>query len=156
VCSAPCRLHAAGKTATTTGTVTVTVAPPTAQLTVNPPSGTAPLLVTADASQSTPGSAPIASYTFDFGDGSAAVGPQTGSSTTHTYSTGGTYTVTATVTDSTGASSKATYRVSVADPSPVSHWALSDGPGTTAADTGNPGNHPGTDVPEVRGPGVAA
>ena len=43
---------------------------PTAALTVSPASGTAPLSVTADASGSTPGSAPISSYSFDFGDGS--------------------------------------------------------------------------------------
>ncbi len=52
-------------------------APPSAALSVTPSSGTAPLQVTADASGSTDTDAtPIDSYRFDFGDGSAAVGPR--------------------------------------------------------------------------------
>jgi parallel beta-helix repeat protein len=141
----------AGRSASATTTVTVTIAPPTANLAVSPPSGTAPLQVTADASKSTPGSAPIASYTFDFGDGSAKVGPQAGPTATHTYASGGTYTATVTVTDSTGATGTATYKVTVADPAPAGHWTLSDGSGATAADTGNPGSHAGT----VSVPGVS-
>jgi len=141
----------AGKSASATDTVTVTTAPPTANLTVSPPSGTAPLQVAADASKSTPGSAPISSYTFDFGDGSAAVGPQASFSASHTYATGGTHTATVTVTDSSGATGTATYKVTIADPAPAGHWTLSDSSGATAADTGNPGNHPGT----VSTPGVS-
>ena len=91
--------------------------PPSAALAVRPASGVAPLPVTADASASTAGGAnPIASYSFDFGDGSAVVGPQSGASATHTYTQPGRYTVTVTVTDTGGSSSTATAVVDVTAP----------------------------------------
>jgi parallel beta-helix repeat protein len=87
-------------------------APPNAVLSVTPSSGTAPLQVTADASGSTDGDAtPIATYAFDFGDGSPAVEPQAGATATHAYTAAGTYTVTVTVTDTGGLSSSATQQV---------------------------------------------
>jgi parallel beta-helix repeat protein len=93
-----------------------TDAPPSAALSVTPSSGTAPLEVTADASGSTDTDAtPIASYTFDFGDGSTVVGPKAGATATHTYTTAGTYTVTVTVTDTADLSSTATARVTAQD-----------------------------------------
>ncbi len=85
---------------------------PTAALAVSPASGTEPLTVTADASGSTAGSAPIATYTFDFGDGATA-GPQAGATAGHTYQTAGSYTVTVTVTDTSGLTSRATQAVTV-------------------------------------------
>jgi PKD repeat protein len=48
------------------------------------------------------GGASIASYTFDFGDGTV-VGPQTGSTASHTYASKGSYTVAVTVTATSGA-----------------------------------------------------
>ena len=54
--------------------------------------------MTADASGSTAGSAPISSYSFNFGDGTT-VGPQSGATATHTYQSAGSYTVTVTATD---------------------------------------------------------
>jgi hypothetical protein len=73
--------------------------PPVPALTVTPQSGTVPLHVTADASGSTDTDAtPIATYTFDFGDGTI-VGPQPGATALHTYNTAGVWTVTVTVTD---------------------------------------------------------
>jgi PKD repeat protein len=82
---------------------------PIAALTVTPGSGNAPLAVTADASGSTDGdSTPIATYTFDFGDGSTVVGPQAGATAAHTYTAPGAYTATVTVTDTGGLSSTAT------------------------------------------------
>ncbi len=105
-----------------------TVAPPTAALTVSPPNGAAPLAVTADASASVPGSNPITSYTFDFGD-STSVGPQAGSSASHTYATGGHYTVKVTVTDSAGDTGTATKPVMVGAPTA----ALALNPGSGAA-----------------------
>jgi parallel beta-helix repeat protein len=92
--------------------------PPTASLAVTPSSGIAPLPVTADASASTAGSAPIATYAFDFGDGSAVVGPQSGATAGHTYGSAGTYTARVTVTDTAGQSSTATSQVSVTSSSP--------------------------------------
>jgi parallel beta-helix repeat protein len=91
-------------------------APPSAVLSVTPSSGTAPLEVTADASGSTDTDAtPIASYTFDFGDGSAVIGPKAGAAATHAYTTAGTYTVAVTVTDTAGLSSTATTQVTAQD-----------------------------------------
>jgi parallel beta-helix repeat protein len=106
----------AGLSSTATGTVQVgsaTDRPPTASLTLSPVSGTAPLAVTADASASSDGDAtPIASYRFDFGDGTM-VGPQTAASAAHTFQTAGTYTVTVTVTDTAGLSSTVTATATV-------------------------------------------
>jgi parallel beta-helix repeat protein len=86
---------------------------PSAALTVTPTSGQAPLSVTADASASTAGNAPISSYTFNFGDGTI-VGPQTSPAANHTYQTPGTYyPVTVTVTDNNNATATATQTVTV-------------------------------------------
>jgi parallel beta-helix repeat protein len=96
-------------------------AAPMATLAVSPTSGQAPLTVTADASGSTDAdTTPIASYRFDFGDGSpdAVVGPQPGATATHTYASPGTYTVTVAVTDTAGLSSTATSGVSVVGEAP--------------------------------------
>lgn len=85
-------------------TVTITVDPtpsedPVAAFTATPTSGTVPLEVAFDASTSTPPDGEtITSYSWDFGDGS------TGSdeTTSHTFTTAGTYTVTLTVVASNG------------------------------------------------------
>src|SRR5439155_18498376 len=74
--------------------------PPVARLTVTPSSGTAPLTVSADASASSDPDRTIASYRFDFGDGTV-VGPQPGSAATHTYAAGR-WTCRVTVTDNNG------------------------------------------------------
>ena len=88
--------------------------PPAAALTVSPSSGTAPLAISADASASTDGDAtPIASYSFDFGDGSAVVGPQATPTASHTYTTAGTYTVRVTVTDTAGLAATSAANVQV-------------------------------------------
>jgi PKD repeat protein len=85
--------------------------PPTVVLNVTPQSGLAgsPVSVsTADSSD--PDDAVVASR-IDFGDGSVA----NGFSASHTYATGGTYTVSATVTDAHGAQSVSTTTVTIAD-----------------------------------------
>jgi PKD domain-containing protein len=85
--------------------------PPTAVLSVTPATGTTPVEVTADASGSSDTDAtPIATYRFDFGDGTT-VGPQAGDKASHTYTQGGTFTVT--VTDTAGLSSTATSQVTI-------------------------------------------
>src|SRR5439155_1311209 len=64
---------------------------PTARLTV---SQTGALAATADGSASTPGDSPIASYRFDFGDGTGPVTTTAPTATAqHTYASTGTYTV---------------------------------------------------------------
>ncbi len=75
-------------------------AAPVARMTVTPLTGTAPLLVTADASLATDADGPLVSYRFDFGDG-AVVGPQTSPIATHSYNAGN-RTLTVTVTDGDG------------------------------------------------------
>src|SRR5262249_49569785 len=84
--------------------------PPVAVLNVTPPSGAAPLAVTADTAGSSAPAGSIASITINFGDGSAGV---IAASASHTYSAAGTYTVTATVTDNLGASATKTATVTV-------------------------------------------
>ena len=105
--------------------------PPAAVLTVTPSSGVVPLAVTADASGSTDvDNTPISSYTFDFGDGSAPVGPQAGATATHTYSATGTFTVTVTVRDTGGLASTKTATVSVvADAPPVAKLTVTPSSG---------------------------
>ncbi len=84
--------------------------PPSAVLSVTPTSGTAPLSVTASTAGSRDPDGSISSSRIDFGDGTIA----SGSSATHTYSTPGLYTVTATVTDNGGLSATASVRVTAA------------------------------------------
>jgi parallel beta-helix repeat protein len=125
--------------------------PPTAALSATPTSGPAPLQVTADASGSTDGDAtPIATYTFDFGDGSTAVGPQAGATAAHTYTAAGTYTINVTVTDTAGLSSTATAQVTVAAGGPTN---LVGNPGFETGLTGwnTSGSDPGISLTRVSG-----
>src|SRR5207249_2752954 len=83
-------------------------AAPSARLTVQPSSGGAPLPVTADASGSSDTDAtPIATYQFDFGDGTK-VGPQASATASHVFASAGSFTVAVTVADTGGLSSTAT------------------------------------------------
>src|SRR5205085_11456454 len=92
--------------------VTAPNQPPTASLVVTPGAGNAPLAVTADGSGSLdPEGGRIASYRFDFGDGTV-VGPQPGPTAAHTYAAGN-WTLTLTVTDSLGAASAATVKATM-------------------------------------------
>jgi hypothetical protein len=85
--------------------------PPTAQLTVTPNSGTAPLAVKADATASSDADGRIVSFKFDFGDGTV-VGPQASGIANHTYGVGQ-FNATVTVTDDQGATATASAHVSV-------------------------------------------
>lgn len=79
---------------------------PTAMLKASPTSGRVPLTVTFDgsgSSDSDPGDS-VASYTFDFGDGSAPV-TKSSPTVTHTYQKAGDYTARLKVTDTHGAAS---------------------------------------------------
>ncbi len=89
----------AGQTLSTTKSVSVSNAQaPTAQFSFVPASPVvAGVVVTFNASASTAGTGrSIVSYVWDFGDGSA---PATGLNPTHTFATGGTYSVSLTVAD---------------------------------------------------------
>ncbi|MBL7621096.1 MULTISPECIES: PKD domain-containing protein [unclassified Frankia] len=92
-------------TSTTPTTPTTPTAKPKAALFAQqstPSSGQqVPLEVAADATGSS-GSGALR-YTFDFGDGTAVVGPQAGVTARHDYAATGTYPVRLTVTDATGA-----------------------------------------------------
>ncbi|MCW2498347.1 MAG: Carbohydrate-binding and sugar hydrolysis, partial [Frankiales bacterium] len=120
----------AGLLSEATSTVTVGAGdlPPIATLALTPTSGTAPLTVTADASGSSdPDGGPIADYSINFGDGGV---PSTGPTTSHTYTTPGTYTVTLTVSDAGGATSEATGTVVVhPDAPPAAVLAVSPSSG---------------------------
>jgi parallel beta-helix repeat protein len=107
-------IDTAGLSSTAAATVAVADSPPSASLIVTPSSGRAPVSVFADASGSTDGDAtPIASYRFDFGDGSAVIGPQAAATASHTYTARGTYVLRVTVTDTAGLASTAEKRVKV-------------------------------------------
>ena len=79
--------------------------PPTPALTVSPSAGYAPLAVTLDGSHSSDVDGDtIASYSFDFGDGSAKV-TQAAATINHTYTAVGTFTASLSVTDGRGLAS---------------------------------------------------
>lgn len=72
---------------------------PTASGTIDITSGTAPLTVMVDGSASSDSDGSISSYSWDFGDGNTA----SRESTTHTFTTAGSFDVTLTVVDNLGA-----------------------------------------------------
>lgn len=69
---------------------------PIIRTTPSEPTGTAPIQIRFDASESTSPFGNIRSYTWDFGDGTAG---QNGRSVSHTYTTGGEFQVTLTIQD---------------------------------------------------------
>jgi heat shock protein HslJ len=81
--------------------------------------------LTFDASSSTPGSSPIASYSWNFGDGTTS-GPSSSAQATTIYNQTGTYQVTVIVTDQAGQSSSATMGVTISATvqTPI-EWTLS-------------------------------
>jgi len=90
-------------------------AAPTASFTATPSSGNAPLVVAFDASASTDRDGSIASYSWSFGDSGSA----TGVAASHTFVSGGSYTVTLTVTDNRGATGQATRTITATGPPPA-------------------------------------
>jgi len=85
-----------------------------ARFSSNPASGEAPLLVTFDAQPSTGN---IASYNWDFGDGSGAKGKRV----QHKYTSTGTYTARLTITDDKGGTASQTSRIRVTKTSQSNH-----------------------------------
>ena len=103
-----------GATATKSATVVVTSAnkPPIAAVSATPSSAYGPASVSVSAAGSSDPDGTIASTVLNFGDGTTA----NAVSASHTYSTAGIYTITATVTDNKGASSSASTSVTVKAP----------------------------------------
>jgi PKD repeat protein len=84
-------------------TVSITVTPvndsPVAQMSITPSAGAAPLTVAFDARASSDVEGAPASYTWRFGDGASG----SGATVSHVYTTGGSFSVSLTVTDAQGA-----------------------------------------------------
>ncbi|HEU4935184.1 MAG TPA: PKD domain-containing protein [Vicinamibacterales bacterium] len=99
-----------GRQGVTTASVTVTTDAPTADFTFSqlPPSTAHTMQFNSSGSQAAPGRT-IASYSWDFGDGSSS----TLASPTHAYGAAASYNVTLTVTDSTGKVGRVTKTVQV-------------------------------------------
>jgi PKD repeat protein len=95
-----------GGTGTMQQSVTVSNAPPSAAFT----SSAAGLTASFNGGGSADSDGTIASYAWNFGDGSTG----TGATPTHTYATGNTYSVTLTVTDNQGATGTVTNPITVA------------------------------------------
>ncbi|HSM07850.1 MAG TPA: PKD domain-containing protein, partial [Gemmatimonadota bacterium] len=88
---------------------------PTASFTYGPASPETGEVVSFDGSGSSDSDGTIASYAWDWGDGSAA---GSGVSPMHSYGSAGDYTVTLTVTDDQGGTDQTSQVVSVSDPPP--------------------------------------
>lgn len=84
---------------------------PSAVITATPTSGTSPLTATFDGSGSTDSDGNIASYIWNFGDGSTA----SGKTASHTYTTKATFTATLTVTDNKGSNNTTSTIINVQD-----------------------------------------
>lgn len=82
---------------------------PIASFSATPSSGTVPLPVSFNASASSDNEGPIASYVWDFGDGSSG----SGVNPSHTYTQAGLYTATLTVTDQGGLTDNETTNIQV-------------------------------------------
>ena len=89
---------------------------PIARFTANPTWGEEPLSVSFDATASNDPDGIIESYDWDFGNGSIDYGE----TTSHEYTSAGTYTVTLTVTDADGAIDTTTATITVTEPAPPS------------------------------------
>jgi len=103
-----------GATDATTRTIQVSATPvannpPSASFTASSTSGQAPLAVSFNGSGSSDSDGSISSYAWSFGDG----GSSSGSTTSHTYSSVGTYTARLTVTDDDGATDSTTTQIEV-------------------------------------------
>jgi PKD repeat protein len=130
----------AGRTSIARRTITVTaIAGPRAVLSASPLSGIPGVTVTFDASGSKQGSAPISTYSIDFGDQTSGTGPKQ----SHTYGAAGKYIAVLTVTDANGLQSSDPKTIEVtSDPDPVFPGSsafrifLSAGPGLTISRVG--------------------
>ncbi len=111
----------AGVTNSATHSVTITNRPPAATFTTSPSAPQMLQAVSFDGSASSDPDGSITSYAWNFGDGATAAGP----SVSHTYASAGTYLVTLTVTDNSGATTTVSRNVSVASVAPQGNVAAS-------------------------------
>lgn len=100
---------------TVTGTLGTPNALPTAVIAATPTSGTAPVTVAFSGAGSSDPDGTIASYAWNFGDGTTG----TGVAVNKTYSAAGTFTATLTVTDNRGGTASATRVITVGAPAKV-------------------------------------
>lgn len=98
-----------GAPASASATVTIQNRPPTATLTSPPTTGQTGRSISFDATGSSDPDGTIVSYIWDFGDGSSGLG----ATTSHSYTTPGTYTVRLTITDNTGSTASTTSPITV-------------------------------------------
>jgi PKD repeat protein len=119
----------AGQSASTTQTVIVSGAGPTADFTFLPTSPDVNQLVSFDAFLSRAGTGrTIVSYAWNFGDGAIGSGLQV----SHAYSTPSTYTVLLTVTDDVGQTQTASKQVTVGGSGTAIFFYTPNSPGTTS------------------------
>ena len=118
-------------------TVATTNQPPTASFTATPTN----LSVAFDGSGSSDPGGSIASYSWNFGDGSPA---GSGATPQHTYAAPGTYQVTLTVTDNQGATGHVTKAVTVTSVIAADAFGRTTSNGWGTADTGGPWSVTGT------------
>ena len=116
-----------GQTNTTTNTVTVDELPSVA-FTSSPSNPGVGATVSFDGSTSNDPDGTIASYAWDFGDGTTA----TGATPSHAYTTAGTKTVTLTITDSDGQTNTITHTVTVDELPSVAFTSSPSNPGVGA------------------------
>jgi len=98
-----------------TAATTTTAKAPTAVINATVLSGTVPLTVSLDGAASTDADGTIASYFWNFGDGSSA----SGKTVTHTYTSASTFIATLEVTDNQGLNNISTKTITVQPASPV-------------------------------------
>lgn len=113
-----------GQTHTSTSMVTVDapLEAPTADFTVTPTTGTAPLLVNVSATSSFDADGLLVGYDWDFGDGNTA----SGVTASNTYTQSGSYTIGLTVTDDDGLTDYTTYSSIVVEAVQESPTAIID------------------------------
>lgn len=133
---------------------TVTGAPPPIANPGGPYTGEINLPVQFDGSSSTDSAGPIASFSWDFADGTTDVGPQP----VHTFITEGTFNVTLTVTNNAGVSATSQIPVLIGPaglggsaPPPLLGQTLYDNNCASCHGDGGAGTGPGTDAPAIVG-----
>jgi PKD repeat protein len=107
--------------ATGTSTKSITVTAPNQNPTASFTSSTSGLKISVDGSGSSDPDGNVASYAWDFGDGQTG----TGSTASHTYAAGGTYTVKLTVTDDRGGTDSTTSSATVTNQPPTAAFTAS-------------------------------